>query len=56
MPMSRGCGRRPTWHWVREGILAGDEVLANVEKDTAPTLLFRRKRSGWSITDARPLL
>ncbi|OWR74185.1 lysophospholipase, partial [Klebsiella pneumoniae] len=23
----------PTWHWVREGMLAGDEVLANVEKD-----------------------
>ncbi len=31
----------PTWHWVREGMLAGDEVLANVEKDTAPTLLLQ---------------
>ncbi|MBN0727273.1 alpha/beta hydrolase, partial [Pseudomonas aeruginosa] len=31
----------PTWHLVREGMLAGDEVLANVEKDTAPTLLLQ---------------
>ncbi|CDL13775.1 Lysophospholipase L2 [Klebsiella pneumoniae IS46] len=26
---------------MREGMLAGDEVLANVEKDTAPTLLLQ---------------
>lgn len=41
MPMSRGCRSAVRRHWVREGMLAGDEVLANVEKDTAPTLLLQ---------------
>ena len=30
----------PTYHWVREGILAGEEALAGAEKDTTPTLLL----------------
>ncbi|VFS89100.1 lysophospholipase L2 [Raoultella terrigena] len=31
----------PTYHWVREGILAGEEALAGVEKDITPTLLLQ---------------
>ncbi|MCP5934170.1 alpha/beta hydrolase, partial [Klebsiella pneumoniae] len=31
----------PTYHWVREGILAGEEILSGVEKDTTPTLLIQ---------------
>ena len=31
----------PTFHWVREGILAGEEVLAGAEKDVTPTLLLQ---------------
>ncbi|MCC3262107.1 alpha/beta hydrolase, partial [Paenibacillus polymyxa] len=29
----------PTWHWVREGIHAGEQVLAGVGDDDTPTLL-----------------
>lgn len=31
----------PTWHWVREGILAGEQVLAGASDDTTPTLLIQ---------------
>ena len=31
----------PTWHWVREGILAGEQVLAGAGSDTSPMLLIQ---------------
>ncbi|SQI28135.1 lysophospholipase L2 [Salmonella enterica subsp. arizonae] len=31
----------PTWHWVREGILAGEQVLAGASDDATPTLLIQ---------------
>lgn len=31
----------PTWHWVREGILAGEQVLAGAESDTSPMLIIQ---------------
>lgn len=31
----------PTWHWVREGIHAGEQVLAGVGDDDTPTLLIQ---------------
>ena len=31
----------PTYHWVREGILAGEQILASAAKDTFPTLLIQ---------------
>lgn len=31
----------PTWHWVREGILAGEQVLAGATVMTTPTLLLQ---------------
>ncbi|KAF1367205.1 MAG: lysophospholipase L2 [Yokenella regensburgei] len=31
----------PTWHWVREGMLAGEQVLAGAAKDTTPVLLLQ---------------
>lgn len=31
----------PTWHWVREGILAGEQVLAGAAKVTTPILLIQ---------------
>jgi lysophospholipase len=31
----------PTYHWVREGILAGEEVLANAGQDNTPTLILQ---------------
>lgn len=31
----------PTWHWVREGILAGEQVLAGAASDTSPMLIIQ---------------
>lgn len=31
----------PTWHWVREGMLAGEQVLAGAADDATPTLLLQ---------------
>ena len=31
----------PTYHWVREGILAGEQVLAGAGDDATPTLLIQ---------------
>ena len=31
----------PTYHWVREGILAGEQILANAATDTFPVLLIQ---------------
>jgi lysophospholipase len=31
----------PTYHWVREGILAGESALAGVGDDATPTLLLQ---------------
>ncbi|MFJ2977147.1 lysophospholipase L2 [Kluyvera sp. NPDC087067] len=31
----------PTYHWVREGILAGEQILANAATDTFPVLLVQ---------------
>lgn len=31
----------PTWHWVREGILAGEHALAGAENDATPTLIIQ---------------
>ncbi|MTD39148.1 lysophospholipase L2 [Erwinia sp. CPCC 100877] len=31
----------PTWHWVREGILAGEQVLAGAAEATTPMLLVQ---------------
>jgi lysophospholipase len=31
----------PTYHWVREGILAGEEILAGAANDNTPTLLMQ---------------
>lgn len=31
----------PTWHWVREGILAGEQVLAGAASDTSPMLILQ---------------
>lgn len=31
----------PTWHWVREGILAGEHVLAGAASDTSPMLIIQ---------------
>jgi lysophospholipase len=35
----------PTYHWVREGILAGEQVLAGAGDDATLTLLFRLKKN-----------
>nr|VUD31334.1 Lysophospholipase L2 [Raoultella sp. NCTC 9187] len=40
----------PTYHWVREGILAGEEALAGVEKDITPRCCCRLKKNAWSTT------
>ncbi|ADO50445.1 lysophospholipase L2 [[Enterobacter] lignolyticus] len=31
----------PTYHWVREGVLAGEEILAGASDDTTPVLLIQ---------------
>ncbi|SCC36719.1 lysophospholipase [Kosakonia oryziphila] len=31
----------PTWHWVREGILAGEHALAGAANDDTPTLIIQ---------------
>lgn len=31
----------PTWHWVREGILAGEHALAGAATDTSPMLIIQ---------------
>ncbi|KNC88673.1 lysophospholipase L2 [Trabulsiella odontotermitis] len=31
----------PTWHWVREGMLAGEQVLAGASDDATPVLLVQ---------------
>lgn len=31
----------PTWHWVREAVLAGEQVLTDVAGDNTPTLLIQ---------------
>lgn len=31
----------PTWHWVREGILAGEQVLAGAMQDATPMLIIQ---------------
>lgn len=31
----------PTYHWVREGILAGEQILASAVKDAFPTLVIQ---------------
>lgn len=41
MPMNRVCGSAAPRHWVREGIHAGEQVLAGVGDDDTPTLLIR---------------
>ena len=41
MPMNRVCGSAAPPHWVREGIHAGEQVLAGVGDDDTPTLLIR---------------
>jgi len=35
----------PTYHWVREGILAGEQVLAGVGEDDTPTLLIQAEEA-----------
>lgn len=41
----------PTWHWVREGMLAGEQVLAGAAKDSTPTLLIQAE--GERVVDNR---
>ncbi len=41
MPTSRSCALAAPRHWVREGILAGEQVLAGASDDTTPTLLIQ---------------
>lgn len=41
MSTSRNCALAAPRHWVREGILAGEQVLAGASDDTTPTLLIQ---------------
>ncbi len=40
----------PTYHWVRESILAGEQVLAGAGDDATQRFSYKLKRNAWWIT------